>query len=66
VRVFSSQVFSTVTSGLVFSCRTVRRSSVLLPRILASISQSSAIRFSASVAIGAGGDLAMSKTSGGW
>src|SRR6516225_7077161 len=37
-RIFSSQVFSVATRGLVFSCRTTRRSLALLPRILASIS----------------------------
>jgi hypothetical protein len=59
-RVFSSQALSASRSGLVFCCRAARRSSALLPRISASISYSSAIRFRASMAVGAGGDLAMS------
>ena len=33
VRVFSSQALSASASGLVFCCRTARRSSALLPRI---------------------------------
>jgi hypothetical protein len=51
--VLSSQGFSSSTSGLIFRCRTARRSSALWPGISASISDNLAIRSRASVAIGA-------------
>ena len=57
----SSQVLRASTSGLLFSLRTVRRASALLPRIVFSIAYSAAMRSRASLAIGAEPPFAISK-----